>query len=253
MNVKVHTPESLKKGSGMASWKQFLLSILATTVSIVLTFGTSGIINHKKKQSAKRQIVMMVMYDMYGSLTSVEKADSSIRQSMDFQRQLAEDPTRFETLRYQMALFMPRVDFTETTERIFSSSIETINTVGNVLFTENVATFYQMRQVYKTTVSAPVYNDVVQNESFSTIKGILDFNYSEYALTSCSILTDMRHLYAQCRKMMKVTDEEIETYRKARAQIEESVSEGNEGSDAIFEIIDLQSRINESKARLKRE
>ena len=61
---------------------------------------------------------------------------------------------------------------------------------------------------------------------------------------------DMRHLYAQCRQMMKVTDEEIETYRKARAQIEESVSEGNEGSGAIFEIIDMQSRINESKAKL---
>ena len=234
-----------------SSWKQFLMSLLATTISIALTFGTSGIINNKKKQSEKRQIVMMVMYDMYNSLKSVEKADSSIRQSMEIQRQLAEDPTRFETLRYQMALFMPRVDFTETTEHIFSSSIETINTVGNVLFTENVATFYQMRQVYKTTVSDPVYNDVVQKESFSTIKGILDFDYSEYALTSCSILTDMRHLFAQCRQMMKVSDEEIETYRKARAQIEESVSEDDEGSDAIFEIIDLQSGINESKARLK--
>ena len=234
-----------------SSWKQFLMSLLATTVSIALTFGTSGIINYKKKQSEKRQIVMMVMYDMYSSLTSVEKADSSIRQSMEIQRQLAEDPSRFETLRYQMALSMPRVDFTETTERIFSSSIETINTVGNVLFTENVATFYQMRQVYKTTVSDPVYNDVAQKELFSTIKGILDFDYSEYALTSCSILKDMRHLYAQCRQMMKVSDEEIETYRKARAQIEESVSNDEEGSDAIFEIIDLQSSINESKAKLK--
>ena len=242
MSDKVHTS---------SSWKQFLLSLLATTVSIALTFGTSGIINYNKKQSEKRQIVMMVMYDMYSSLTSIEKADSSIRQSMEIQRQLAEDPSRFETLRYQMARSMPRVDYTETTERIFSSSIETINTVGNVLFTENVATFYQMRQVYKTTVSDPIYNDVVQKESFSTIKGILDFDYSEYALTSCSILTDMRHLYAQCRQMMKVSDEEIETYRKARAQIEESVSEDEEGSDAIFEIIDLQSSINESKAKQK--
>jgi len=233
-----------------SSWKQFLLSLLATTVSIALTFGTSGIINYKKKQSEKRQIVMMVMYDMYNSLTSIEKADSSIRQSMEIQRQLAGNPARFEDLRFHMAHSIPRVDFTETTERIFSSSIETINTVGNVLFTENVATFYQMRQVYKTTVTDPVINDVEQNVSFSTIKGILAFDYSVYALTSCSILMDMRHLYAQCRQMMKVSDEEIESYRKARAQIEENVSEGDEGSDAIFEIIDLQSSINESKAKL---
>lgn len=61
----------------------------------------------------------------------------------------------------------------------------------------------------------------------------------------------MRHLYAQCRQMMKVSDREIEAYRKARAQIEESVSEDEKGSDAIFEIIDLQNSINESKAKLK--
>ena len=244
MNVKVVTP---------SSWKQFLMSLLATTVSIALTFGTSGIINYKKKQSEKRQIVMMVMYDLYSSLTSIEKADSSIRRSMEIQRQLAEDPTRFEDLRYQMALSMPRVDYTETTERIFSSSIETINTVGNVLFTENVATFYQMRQMYKTTVSDPVYNTVGQNASFSSVDGILGFDYSEYALTSYSILKDIRHLYAQCRQMMKVSDDEMENYRKERSRIEESVVEEDEDAGVIFEIIELQSSINESKARQKRE
>lgn len=34
MNIKLHTPKSLKSGSGMSSWRQFLLSLLATTVSI---------------------------------------------------------------------------------------------------------------------------------------------------------------------------------------------------------------------------
>lgn len=86
--------------------------------AIALTFGTSALIDHNKKQKEKRQIVMMVMYDMYSSLTSIEKADSSIRQSMEIQRQLAEDP---------------------------------------------------------------IYNYVGLNESFSTIKGILAFDYSEYA------------------------------------------------------------------------
>ena len=68
MNIKLHTPKSLKMGSGMGSMKQFLLSILATTVSIALTFGTAAILDGKKKQKEKREIVMMVMYDMYGSL-----------------------------------------------------------------------------------------------------------------------------------------------------------------------------------------
>ena len=50
MNIKLHTPKSLKAGSGMATLKQFLLSLIATTVSIVLTFGTAAIIDNNKKQ-----------------------------------------------------------------------------------------------------------------------------------------------------------------------------------------------------------
>lgn len=152
MNIKLHTPKSLKTGSGMASMKQFLLSIVATSLSIALTFGTAAIIDNKKKQSEKREIVMMVMYDMYNSLQSIEKADSTILQAIDMQLQIAEDTTKFETLRYKFTQLMPKAEYTETTERIFSSSIETINTVGNVLFTENVAAFYQNRQLYKTSI-----------------------------------------------------------------------------------------------------
>lgn len=70
MNIKLHTPGSLKKGSGIGSLKQFLLSLFATTVSIALTFGTAAIIDYNKKQKEKREIVIMVMYDMHNSLQS---------------------------------------------------------------------------------------------------------------------------------------------------------------------------------------
>ena len=104
MNIKLHTPKSLKMGSGMASMKQFLLSLFATSVSIALTFGTAAIIDYKAKQKAKREIVMMVMYDMYNSLQSIQKADSTIQQAMDMQLQIAEDSSKFETLRYNLTL-----------------------------------------------------------------------------------------------------------------------------------------------------
>ena len=58
MNVKIHTPKSLKMGSGMATLKQFLLSLVATTISIVLTFGTAAWLNDKKKEEAKREMVI---------------------------------------------------------------------------------------------------------------------------------------------------------------------------------------------------
>ena len=133
MNIKVHTPKEMRAGSGMSSWKQFLLALLATTISIALTFGTAAIIDYNKKQKEKREIVMMVMYDMDNSLAAIEKADSVIMQSMNLQLQLAKDTTQFERMRFSFAHLLPMPEFATTTENIFSSSIETINTVGKVL------------------------------------------------------------------------------------------------------------------------
>ena len=102
MNIKLHTPKSLKMGSGMSSVKQFLLSLFATSVSIALTFGTAGYLDYKKKQSEKREIVMMVMYDMYNSLQAMQKADSMLLQAMQIQKQIAQDSTKFNDLRLHL-------------------------------------------------------------------------------------------------------------------------------------------------------
>ena len=216
MNIKLHTPKSLKAGSGMATMKQFLLSLLATTVSIVLTFGTAAIIDNNKKQKEKREIVMMVMYDMYNSLKSVEKGDSMLRQTMELQRQITEDTSKFETLRIQIASLIPTVDFTETTEQIVSSSIETINTVGNVLFTENVAKFYQVRERYKEFVCDSIQNAILKEAPAASLKGILSFEYWFYALMSGSCRIEMQHLYTQCKEMMDVSDQQIAVVRTPR-------------------------------------
>ena len=48
-NDKLHTPNFLKKVRRRVMMKQFLLSLLATTVSIALTFGTAAVIDHHKK------------------------------------------------------------------------------------------------------------------------------------------------------------------------------------------------------------
>ena len=249
MNIKLHTPKSLKAGSGMASLKQFLLSLFATTVSIALTFGTAAIIDYNKKQSEKREIVMMVMYDAYNSLKLIEDADSLIRNSMDVQLQLAADTTQFEKLRFKLSVMPLNSGYTETTEHIFSSSIETINTVGNVLFTENVAEFYQIRRLYKTTVCDSLFNEVNQTQALSTVKSALDFNYVQYALLSIGYLTSLKRQYAMCKQIIGVTDEEIEVYRKEREKLEASMSEKDGITDSVInEIIQLQKDIDESKA-----
>ena len=252
MNIKLHTPKSLKMGSGMASLKQFLLSLFATSVSIALTFGTAAIIDHHAKQKAKREIVMMVMYDMYNSLQSIAKADSTIQQAMDMQLQIAEDTTKFETLRYNFAQLIPKAEYTETTERIFSSSIETINTVANVLFTENVAEFYQMRKFYKTSVCDSITNEITRSKPFGSLKNSLDFEYSFHAIVSSGVLKGMQRLYAQCKQMMEVTDEDIDAYREQREQIDKGMMDDDASGDSLENrFLQIQETIEEAKARLK--
>ena len=254
MNIKLHTPKSLKTGSGMASLKQFLLSLFATSVSIALTFGTAAIIDYNAKQKSKREIVMMVMYDMYNSLQSIQKADSTIQQAMDLQLQIAEDTTKFETQRYIFAQLMPKAEYTETTERIFSSSIETINTVGNVLFTENVAEFYQMRKFYKTSVCDSITNDIVRSQPFLSLKNLLNFEYSFHAIVSSGMLKDMQLKYAQCKQMMEVTDADIDAYREQREQIDKSMMDDDaSGGSLENRFIEIQSTIEAAKAKLKLE
>ena len=53
--------------------------------------------------------------------------------------------------------------------------------------------------------------------------------------------------------MMEVTDEELETYRKEREQIEKNIYEEKENADSdIYEIIELQNSIDKSKEKLRK-
>jgi len=156
-------------------------------------------------------------------------------------------------MRFQLLSHIPSIDYTETTERIFSSNIETINTVGNVLFTENVAEFYQKRQLYKTLVSDSIFNEIYRMDSpFLTLKSSLDFEYNGYAYLSIDFLQDLQKLFTQCRQMMKVTDEEIEAYRKEREQMEGDKAARQTTRDSLWqEVGRLQEQIDLNKSKRK--
>lgn len=254
MNIKLHTPKSLKMGSGMSSLKQFLLSLFATSVSIALTFGTAAIIDYNAKQKAKREIVMMVMYDMHNTLQWMEKNDTLFHEAMLYQKRLAENPAEYDIINtaITMARFIPPVDYTETTERIFSTSIETINTVGNVLFTENVAEFYQARAAYKTLVCDSIMNTLKAESLFTTLQGVINFDFSEYALIGNEIKTSMQPLFDQCKQMMDVSDEEIEIYQEERQKIKKEIPVDDEArAKKSQEIIQLLDEIKAAKKKQK--
>ena len=227
MEDKLQTTEQPKKDGGSSAMKQFMLSLLATTISIALTFGTSAIIENNKKKSEKREIVMMVMYDLYTSLKMVQQADSNLFEFFKLQRDIAEDTTLYEQKKYDFIRLMPKVEYTNTTEKIFSSSIETINTVGNVLFTENVAEFYYSRNLYKQSVSDSVFTIYLKKDIniLKNLKDALQVELTGHIILSQSIYSEMKNRYEECKLLMNVTDKEIEVYRKKKRLIEKNMTD----------------------------
>lgn len=52
--------------------ERFLISILGTTISIALTFGTTALVNSHKKKAAQKQTAMLVIHDIDNTIESME-------------------------------------------------------------------------------------------------------------------------------------------------------------------------------------
>ena len=232
MNVKLHTPTTLKAGSGMSSVKQFFLSLIATSVSIILTFGTAAIIDHNKKESAKKEMVKMVISDFDKTINILMKADTAFREISRMQLEVANHPERFDSLRFIVPITMSRIDieYPETTEKIFTSSIETFSTIGNANFVNEVSSFYIYRNHYKNDVMDHLKKELEEKEAIATLKGLLSVNFSEYVYENWAMLKTLKMIRDKCMQMMNVTEQDMQAFSKQQ-QIDEEI--GSEDSDTL--------------------
>ena len=232
MNVKLHTPTTLKAGSGMSSFKQFFLSLIATSVSIILTFGTAAIIDHNKKESAKKEMVKMVISDFDKTINILMKTDTAFREISRMQLEVADHPERFDSLRFIVPITMSRIDieYPETTEKIFTSSIETFSTIGNANFVNEVSSFYIYRNHYKNDVMDHLKKELEEKEAIATLKGLLSVNFSEYVYENWAMLKSLKMIRDKCMQMMNVTEQDMQAFSKQQ-QIDEEI--GSEDSDTL--------------------
>lgn len=232
MNVKLHTPTTLKAGSGMSSVKQFFLSLIATSVSIILTFGTAAIIDHNKKESAKKEMVKMVISDFDKTIDILMKADTAFREISRMQLEVANHPERFDSLRFIVPITMSRIDieYPETTEKIFTSSIETFSTIGNANFVNEVSSFYIYRNHYKNDVMDHLKKELEEKAAIATLKGLLSVNFSEYVYENWAMLKSLKMIRDKCMQMMNLTEQDMQAFSKQQ-QIDEEI--GSEDSDTL--------------------
>ena len=224
MNIKLHTPTSLKAGSGLSSMKQFILSLIATSISIALTFGTAAVIDHNKKVSAKKELAKMVIYDFDKTIGILQKADTLLREANRLQQELAAHPEHFDSLRLEFLPAMKLISeqFSETTEKVFSTSFESFNTIGDVNFVNEASMFYLARQRYKEQVLDELGEDLKKHQVWNSLKSLFNVSFPDYVFTNSVFLEYMKEYRDKCMQLMRVSEKEMKEFSKQ--QTSESVS-----------------------------
>jgi len=236
-----------------SSWKDFLLTLAATTFSIVLTFGTSAIIEHRKLNAEKRKMVMMIMYDMRESLKEFEQNDADLKSFFETQLDVVAHPDRLHKNYYELAVRIPLSQYSTTTETIFRSNIETIRTIGNILFVEAVSSFYDTRTRYKALVIDEFQHQA--NQILLDYAELRDFNTPSFIFLSETIFLSMKEDFENCKQLMKVSDEDLEVFSEQKEKLIEAMrSNLNEDSnETIPSKMDWSARLQQAREEGKKE
>lgn len=234
--------------------KQFLLSLLATTISIILTFGVAAIIDNHKNNKAKKGLVLTVIYDMDQTLEKARQADSALRIASKAQLEIVKNPELYDSLKSNLvpALLLSGFDFSFITENIFSSNIETFSTIGNVNFVNYVSSFYQNRNYFKAQVIDVLKEQIEENKILISYEGLLNFNFSSLYFDNSIWLYALSEDRKNCVKMMKLSEKEIQEFSQQRI-----VADSNENShigyeDLLQEMYQSEDLLKEARAKYKK-
>ena len=103
-------------------------------------------------------------------------------------------------------------EFPETTERIFTSSIETFNTIGDVNFVNEVSAFYLGRHKYKEMLMDELKEQWAGTGDKPSLELLFNINFPEYVFMNSSWLLDMKRRRDRCMRMMKVSEDDLSRF-----------------------------------------
>ena len=243
-----------KPSSGI---KQFLLTLLATTFSIILTFGTSAIIDRRHKEAAKKEMVMMIIYDFDKTIEQVQYVDSVFRQAFKAQQDAILHPEHFNSYysTFMTSVQLTYTEFSETTEMVFSSNIETFNTLGNVNFIHEVSAFYNLRRFYQENVMDEFKNEVYGSGIAQSLENLIKVSFPDHYINNLNCLINLKKIRNRCVQMMKVSEEELKEFSRLRSVVEDEVSEEDERihEQAVQEFIEAEKALIEAREKFSQD
>ena len=161
-------------------------------------------------------MVMMLIYDFDQSLQMMQKNDSSFQHALDAQLAVARHPEQYDSLRFHIldAIMASQASMQKTTEQIFTSSIETFNTISNANFIQQVSSFYMSRQSYTDAVRETISGPAEKYPPAESIENFLQIDFPELVYLSGSYLEGMTNIRNICMEMMHISEKELAAFSK---------------------------------------
>lgn len=143
-NIEVPNAQTVKDGGKF--WNNLLRTVLGTTISILLTFGTNALIQHHRKVQDRKMTAMMVMSNIESFARTLETRSERMAPTDSIAAWLLcmsyEDlellPEKELDNLIDKATNLATLNHDHTAENVFSNNIETWKNVNNVQFIDNV-------------------------------------------------------------------------------------------------------------------
>ena len=173
--IKFRMPKSARTWAKGSTMREMALTIIATTISIILTFGTAALLERCQRVEDRKLSAMMVMSNIEQFSRELDKfaQDMAYRDSVaTWLLSLPVDkldniPPEEVTDPINTVVALDLLSHDKSTEGIFSNSSDTWKNLGNFQFIDNVgSSFSEMNDIEQH------WNDWV-NENVATVNVVL--------------------------------------------------------------------------------
>lgn len=246
------------KENGKSFWKNLFRTVLSITISIVLTFGTSALIQWRHLAKDRKMTAMMVMGNIESFAQQLDKNADYMKWNDTLATYLLSIPmdsidfVNQDTLRYciNSVTAFYNLSHDKSTENIFSNSIETWKNLGSFEFIENVgncfASINSMEEIYNEFygTSERIRERMIQNldayPGRSPVSKMLhDMEYRDHLAHIHSqaeyyhyLAAYLRYENAKNMKLMGVSEEEVKSFVEERNK--EKVTSGTAPDQNTF-------------------
>ena len=258
MNAKFKMPKFGRDLTKQGWLKEVALTFLATTISIVLTFGTAQYFEHKQKVDNGRLMAMMAIHDMDNTVETLTKLGNQHTATAQMAQYLIDNQDRLDSinvdtlekvLNYLVAddnsPQQYRLD--ESTEKVFLSSQDSWKNIDNATFIDKVQQFYVARHRlydhinsssrWRKPVSEDEHNRLLMSDLVMNTPTLLRKFFSMPSVNFYLSLATKRQLELnlvadrfkqisdRCKFTMGITDEELAAYIESRERTGSNVKE----------------------------